>query len=235
MNKGKIFLIPTPLGDNEPLEVLPTTVKNTIESLKYFIVENEKTARRFIKKIAPDVIQSELHFMLIDKHTPKEDTIHYLDICKNGTDLGILSEAGMPAIADPGSNIVKMAHQQNLQIVPLVGPSSILMAMMASGLNGQNFAFNGYMPIDEDHRSKHLKSLERKSGEINQSQIFIETPFRNNKLLDSLIANLAPTSTLCIAVDISLPTEFIKTQCISDWKKEKPELHKRPAIFIIHK
>jgi 16S rRNA (cytidine1402-2'-O)-methyltransferase len=123
----------------------------------------------------------------------------------------------------------------NLQVVPLVGPSSLLLAMMASGLNGQNFAFNGYMPIDETHRSKHLKSLERKSGEINQSQIFIETPFRNNKLLDSLIQNLAPTTRLCLAVDITLESEYIKTLPISEWKKEKPDLHKRPAIFIIHK
>jgi 16S rRNA (cytidine1402-2'-O)-methyltransferase len=235
MQTGKVYLIPTPLGDNEPLEVLPISIKTVVEELTYFIVENEKSARHFIKKIAPTVIQADLKFFLIDKHTKSSETSQYLNICKQGIHVGVLSEAGLPAIADPGSNIVKLAHQMGLQVVPLVGPSSILMAMMASGLNGQNFAFNGYMPIDEMHRSKHLKSLERKSGEINQSQIFIETPFRNNKLLDSLIQNLAPTTQLCIAVDITLPTEFIKTLPIADWKKEKPELHKRPAIFIIHK
>jgi len=235
MENGKVYLIPSPLGENEPLEVLPISIKSILEKLTYFIVENEKSARHFIKKIAPSQIQSELTFMLIDKHTPEIETENYLNICKKGISVGVISEAGLPAIADPGSNIVRLAHLMQLQVVPLVGPSSIFMAMMASGLNGQNFAFNGYMPIEEIHRSKHLKSLERKSSEINQSQIFIETPFRNNKLLESLFLNLAPTTRLCIAVDISLPTESILTLPILEWKKQKPDLHKRPAIFIIHK
>jgi 16S rRNA (cytidine1402-2'-O)-methyltransferase len=235
MSLGKIYLIPTPLGDNDPMEVLPFQVKDIIESLHFFIVENEKTARHFIKKITPEKKQSELHFMLIDKHTTDNETIKYLDVCKEGNDVGIMSEAGLPAIADPGAFVVKKAHQLDIQVVPIVGPSSIFLAMMSSGFNGQNFAFNGYLPIDENERKSQIKLLEKKSGELLQSQIFIETPYRNDKLLDSLAQTLHPDTKLCIAADITLPTEFIKTKSIQQWKKEKPELHKRPAIFIIQK
>lgn len=232
---GKIYLIPTTLGDNDPWEVLPVSVKNVIDHLSYFIVENEKSARHFIKKIHPEKVQSTLQFRLIDKHTSEKDTLDYLNVCKEGVDVGILSEAGLPAIADPGSNIVKMAHKLGLQVVPLVGPSSLFLAMMSSGLNGQNFAFNGYLPIEEQDKRKYIKLLEKKSGELNQSQIFIETPYRNNKLVDSLLQTLLPTTQLCIAADITLPTEYIKTLTVQEWKREKPELHKRPAIFILQK
>ncbi len=235
MKLGNIYLIPNPLGDNNPFEVLPSNIKSIIEALNYFIVENEKTARHFIKKIAPEKKQSELHFMLIDKHTSDAETIDYLNLCKKGFDIGIMSEAGLPAIADPGAFVVKMAHQLEIRVIPIVGPSSIFLAMMSSGFNGQNFAFNGYLPIDDYERKNQIKLLEKKSGELLQSQIFIETPYRNNKLLDSLTQTLHPDTKLCIAADITLPTEFIKTKSIQQWKKEKPELHKRPAIFIIQK
>lgn len=233
---GKLYLIPTTLGDDtEPLEVMPLSVKKVIEEINYFIVENEKSARRFIKKIAPKKPQPSLTIKLLDKYAIEEETQTYLDICKQGVNVGLLSEAGVPAIADPGASIVKLAHEKNIQVVPLVGPSSILMAMMSSGFNGQNFAFNGYLPIDKGERKRAIKDLERISGDKNQSQIFIETPYRNEKMLTDLKAILSPNTNLCIAADITLSTEYIKTFSIKDWKHQQPNLHKRPAIFIIQK
>ncbi len=235
MSLGKLYLIPTTLGDNEPLEVMPISVKKVIEEVGHFIVENEKSARRFIKKITPKKSQPSLEIMLLDKYADAMEVQHYLDVCQQGISVGLLSEAGVPAIADPGAEIVKLAHEKGIQVVPLVGPSSILMAMMSSGMNGQNFAFNGYLPIDKGERKKEIKYLEKVSRERGQSQIFIETPYRNDKMLDDLRAILAPATRLCIAADISLTTEYIKTHTIQEWKKIKPDLHKRPAIFILHK
>jgi 16S rRNA (cytidine1402-2'-O)-methyltransferase len=232
---GKLYLIPTTLGDNEPLEVLPLSVKKVVEQLQYFIVENEKTARRFIKRISPKKQQSSLHILVLDKYTDVFDSKHYLDICFKGIDVGLLSEAGVPAVADPGATMVKLAHQLQLRVIPLVGPSSILLAMMASGMNGQNFAFNGYLPIDKVERKIAVKKLEKRSKELNQSQLFIETPYRNSKMFTSLLQTLTPSTQLCVAVDISLSTEFIKTMSVQEWKNKQPDLHKRPCIFIIHK
>ena len=233
--KGKLYLIPTTLGDTEPLEVMPLSVKKVIEQIDYFIVENEKSARRFIKRITPKKPQPSLKIMLLDKYAEEIETRTYLDVCKEGINVGLLSEAGVPAVADPGATIVKLAHENNVQVVPLVGPSSILMAIMASGMNGQSFAFNGYLPIDKSDRKRALKDLERLSNDKNQSQIFIETPYRNEKMLADLKAALHPSTNLCIACDITLPTEYIKTYSIKDWSHQKPDLHKRPAIFIIQK
>lgn len=233
INKGKLYLIPTTLGDNNPLEVLPITVRNTILLLDNFIVENEKTARRFIKNICPEKNQQILKFNLIDKHTDSNLYDSYLEDCFSGISVGVISEAGVPGIADPGAEIVKIAHRKNIQVVPLVGPSSILLAMMSSGFNGQNFAFNGYLPIDSNEKKSKIRWLEKQSKENNQSQIFIETPYRNNKLLDDLINTLSPHTKLCIAADLTLPTEFIQTLSIKEWKNTKVDLHKRPAIFII--
>lgn len=232
---GKLYLIPTTLGETEPLEVMPLSVKKVVEQLDHFIVENEKSARRFIKKITPKKSQPGLQLMLLDKYADELETRTYLDICKQGTSVGLLSEAGVPAIADPGASIVKLAHEQGIQVVPLVGPSSILLAMMASGMNGQNFAFNGYLPIDKSDRKRAIKELERLSKDKGQSQVFIETPYRNEKMLADLKATLTPTTRVCIAADITLPSEYIKTKTMKEWKSEKPELHKRPAIFIIQK
>ncbi|MDA9245395.1 MAG: SAM-dependent methyltransferase [Polaribacter sp.] len=232
---GKLYLIPTTLGDTEPLEVMPLSVKKVIEEVDFFIVENEKTARRFIKKITPKKSQSSLHLMSLDKYAEELETRTYLDVCKNGTHVGLLSEAGVPAVADPGATIVKLAHEKGIQVVPLVGPSSILMAMMSSGMNGQNFAFNGYLPIDKGERKKAIKELEKLSLNKNQSQIFIETPYRNEKMFADLKATLSPTTNLCIAADITLSSEYIKTLAVKDWKHQSPDLHKKPAIFIIHK
>ena len=232
---GKLYLIPTTLGDTEPLEVMPLSVKKVIEEVDFFIVENEKTARRFIKKITPKKSQSSLHLMSLDKYAEELETRTYLDVCKNGTHVGLLSEAGVPAVADPGATIVKLAHEKGIQVVPLVGPSSILMAMMSSGMNGQNFAFNGYLTIDKGERKKAIKELEKLSLNKNQSQIFIETPYRNEKMFADLKATLSPTTNLCIAADITLSSEYIKTLAVKDWKHQSPDLHKKPAIFIIHK
>jgi len=233
--KGKLYLIPTTLGDNEPLEVLPYSVRTVIEELTYFIVENEKTARKFIKKITPKKSQPSLIIFKIDKYAEALEVSTYLDVCEQGISVGLLSEAGVPAIADPGAEVVKLAHQKGIQVVPLVGPSSIILAMMASGFNGQNFAFNGYLPIDNVERKAAIKSLEKLSLEKNQSQIFIETPFRNEKMLTDLKSVLGGTTKLCVACDITLKTEYIKTLEIRDWQRENPNLHKRPTIFIIHK
>jgi len=232
---GKLFLIPTTLGDNDPMDVLPITVKNMIDKIDTFIVENDKTARHFIKRISPEKSQPSLKMFHLNKFTDVADLPSFLEPCLNGINVGLLSEAGCPGVADPGADIVKIAHKKNIKVVPLVGPSSILMAMMGSGMNGQSFAFNGYLPIDKDERKSELKRLEWLSFEHNQSQLFIETPYRNNKMLEDLCAILDQNTEICVACDITLPTEFIKTQTANQWKKNSVDLHKRPTLFIIHK
>ncbi len=232
---GKLYLIPTTLGDTEPLNVLPLTVKKIIEHIDTYIVENEKTARRFIKKISSSKKQSALKLFPLNKFTNENELPSYLEPCKNGVDVGLISEAGCPGVADPGAEIVKIAHKNNIKVVPLVGPSSILMAIMSSGMNGQSFAFNGYLPIDKDDRKQELKRLERLSFEHNQSQLFIETPYRNNKMLEDLCSVLNGNTDICVACDITLPTEYIKTLTANEWKKNNVDLHKRPTLFIIHK
>ena len=234
MRIGKLYLIPTTLGDTEPLEVMPLSVKKVVEEIDSFVVENEKSARRFVKKIAPKKSQPDLKIMLLDKYADAMEVRHYLDDCEKGISVGMLSEAGVPAIADPGAELVKLAHQKGIQVVPLVGPSSILMAMMSSGMNGQNFAFNGYLPIDKSERKKAIKRLEKISKETDQSQIFIETPYRNDKMFADLKAYLSPKTRLCIAADITLSSEYIKTLRTEEWRHVQPNLHKRPAIFMLH-
>ncbi|GAL65716.1 SAM-dependent methyltransferase [Jejuia pallidilutea] len=235
MQKGKLFLIPTTLGDNAPLEVLPISVKKTVEDVSIFIVENEKSARRFIKKISPKKPQPSLELFLLNKFTQPIELPEFLEPCLKGKDVGLLSEAGCPGVADPGADVVKLAHEKDIQVVPLVGPSSILMAIMSSGLNGQSFAFNGYLPIDKNERKKEIKRLERISFDFNQSQIFIETPYRNNKMLEDICATVSADTNVCVACDITLSTEFIKTLPAKVWAKKNVDLHKRPTIFIIHK
>ncbi|SCY63881.1 SAM-dependent methyltransferase [Flavobacterium caeni] len=232
---GKLYLIPVPLGDNEPTEVLPQTIARTIGFIDDYIVENEKTARRFIKAIDPTKVQSTLRLSALNKHTDVSEHLQMIAPCLEGKNLGLMSEAGCPGVADPGAAIVKLAHEKGIQVVPLVGPSSILLAVMASGMNGQSFAFNGYLPIDKGEKKSALKNYESLSAQKNQSQLFIETPYRNNKLLEDLLQILQPNTHLCIAADLTLPTEFVKTLRVQDWKKTKVDLHNRPAIFIIHK
>ena len=229
--KGNIYLIPNLLGDSA-LDVLPAQVSNILRSLTYFVVENEKSARKFIKLMVPDKKQADLQIAVIDKHQRNSDFSNFFAPCMEGNSIGIISEAGCPGIADPGADIVRIAHQKGLKVIPLVGPSSLLLAMMASGLNGQNFAFNGYLPIDKQERKKILKALERKASE-GQSQLFIETPYRNQQMFNDLMDNLQADTLLCIACDITLPTEEIKTLPIHLWRKVKIDIQKRPTIFII--
>ena len=231
---GKLYLIPNTLGSQDPLEVMPISVQRVVMQLDTFIVENEKSARRFIKNITPKKEQATLQLMPLNKHVSEATARTYLDICEKGISVGLLSEAGLPAVADPGATIVQWAHEKGISVVPLVGPSSIFMAMMSSGMNGQHFAFNGYLPIDKGERKKAIQRLEKRSQYENQSQLFIETPYRNEKLFSDLITTLHAATRLCIAMDLTLPTEYIKTLSIKDWKTQKPELHKRPAIFVIH-
>lgn len=237
---GKLYLIPCTLSNPgettvEVEDVLPATVKRAIDLIDYFIVENEKTARRFVKIMSPEKSQPDLKLSLLNKHTDVSEYSSFLKPISEGINVGLMSESGCPGIADPGADIVKLAHEKGIQVVPLVGPSSILLAMMASGMNGQSFAFNGYLPIDKNDKKKALKDFERLSQEKSQSQIFIETPYRNNKLIDDLLQILQPNTHLCIACDITLPTEFIKTKTVKEWQKNKADLHNRPCIFIIHK
>lgn len=232
---GKLYLLPTTLGDNEPLEVLPATVQHQVERLNIFIAENEKTARRAIKKLVPGKSQPSLQFFILNKHTDPAEVSGFLEACKTGKDIGLLSEAGCPGVADPGAEVVKIAHREGIQVVPMVGPSSILLAMMASGMNGQNFAFNGYLPIDKAARKGEIKNLEKISHEKNQAQSFIETPYRNNKILEDLTQVLHPGTRICVACDLTLPTEFVVTKTAADWRKTKVDLHKRPTIFILQK
>jgi 16S rRNA (cytidine1402-2'-O)-methyltransferase len=230
--KGILHLIPTPLGESAPLEVLPLSIKKVVEDLTHFIVENEKMARRFIKKISPNKNQDELVLFPLNKFTSQEEINSYLDPCLEGTSMGLLSDAGCPGIADPGAVIVSMAHRNDILVKPQIGPSSIVLAMMSSGMNGQNFAFNGYLPIDKKQRSQSLLKYQRIAVKENQAQIFIETPYRSDALFAQLLKVLDPNTKLCIACDLSLDSEYIKTYSVLKWKKNKPQLQKRPCIFI---
>jgi 16S rRNA (cytidine1402-2'-O)-methyltransferase len=235
LTKGILYLIPSTLGETEPLEVLPLSVKKIIEETQFFIVENEKTARRFIKKICPNKAQSDLKLESLNKFTDLSLVSSFLNPCLEGFHVGVISEAGCPGIADPGADVVSIAHEKNITVVPLVGPSSILLSLMASGFNGQNFAFNGYLPIDPQERSKTIKNLEQLLYLSGQTQLFIETPYRNDAMLESLCKHLQSHTKICIACDISLTNAFIKTETVAYWKKIMPKLHKRPCMFLIGK
>lgn len=232
---GKLYLIPTILGEGNPLAVLPASVQKLVARLDHFVVENEKTARRHIKQLVPDKLQSSLELYLLNKHTQERELAGFLKACQDGTDVGLLSEAGCPGVADPGAELVRIAHQNKIQVVPMVGPSSILLALMGSGMNGQNFAFNGYLPIDKSARKNEIKQLERLSLERDQAQIFIETPYRNDKMLEDLARTLHPTTRVCVACDLTLPTEYIRNLPAGQWSKTKVNLHKRPCIFILQR
>ena len=233
--KGKLYLIPTTLGENEPLEVMPYSVKTIVELLDHYIVENEKSARKFIKTVSSGKSQSSLTLFSLNKFTDPLEIPSFLEECSEGNNIGLLSDAGCPGVADPGAEVVKIAHKKNIKVIPLVGPSSILLAMMSSGMNGQNFAFNGYLPIEKAERKSKIKQLEKRSFDENQSQLFIETPYRNNSILEDLHKTLSSDTKICVACDLTLPTEYIKTQTAKQWKYSKLDFHKRPAIFIIHK
>ncbi len=230
--KGSLYLIPNLLGDSEPLEVLPFRVKKSIDVIDDYIVENEKNARAFIKRVLPKKSQPKLNIFVLNKYTDPSEYSRFLEPCRNGISVGLVSEAGVPCIADPGAAIVEIAHRDNIPVIPLVGPSSILMALMASGMNGQQFTFNGYLPIDTPARKKAIRKLEALARN-GTTQIFMETPYRNMKMLEDLLVAADDNRRLCIAADISLPTEFIQTKTIKQWRRTVPDLHKRPCIFIL--
>ena len=229
MSLGKLYLVPNKLGESK--SNFPEHQQTLIGSTKYFIFENEKPGRAFIKNITPNKNQSEINISILNKHTIEKEINSYLNPCFSGHNIALISDAGCPGIADPGSQIVRLAHENEIKVIPLVGPSSILLALMGSGMNGQNFKFNGYLPIEISERKKKIKILENTS--LFTTQIFMETPYRNNKFFSTLVSTLKPETKLCIACDLTLKTEYIKTKKVKHWKSTKVDIHKRPAIFLI--
>lgn len=231
---GILFLIPNTLGDNALDEVMPQKVMETAKRLRHFIVEDVRTVRRYLRRIDRTFPIDDSQFFELNQHTDRSKIEPYLKPLLDGKDMGVISEAGCPAVADPGADIVALAHRKGIRVVPLVGPSSILLAQMASGFNGQSFAFVGYLPIEAAERQKRLRKLEHRAKEENQTQLFIETPYRNMKLFDELTATLKGDTRLCIACDITLESEYIETRTIGEWKQKRPQdLNKRPTIFGI--
>ncbi|PJA08509.1 MAG: SAM-dependent methyltransferase [Flavobacteriales bacterium CG_4_10_14_0_2_um_filter_32_8] len=232
-NKGTLYLIPVTLGDSPIAQVIPSFNTEIINEIDVYIVENIKTARRFLKKSGLLKEIDELTFFELNKRTHSTELSKFIKPIFDGKNVGVMSEAGCPGVADPGADIVALAQQKNIKVVPLVGPSSILLALMASGFNGQSFCFNGYLPKEQKDRIGKLKELERRVKTQQQTQLFIETPFRNDNILEDLLKNCFATTLLCIAVDITLPSERITTKTIEEWKKIKLNLNKRPCIFLI--
>ncbi|MGB9092962.1 MAG: SAM-dependent methyltransferase [Gallionella sp.] len=231
---GTLYLIPCTLGDTPAEQVLPQHVIGVARKLQHFVVEQPKTARRFLAALKPEQPIQALHFATLNEHTGADELSGMLVPLLAGQDVGVISEAGCPGIADPGADLVNLAHRSGIRVVPLVGPSSILLALMASGLNGQCFAFHGYLPIAEADRKNSITTLEAESIRRNQTQIFIETPYRNDRLLGALLAQCRPETQLCVATDITLPGEQIRTHTIAQWKSQPvPMLNKRPCLFLL--
>ena len=230
---GKLYLIPVTLGDSPVRHVIPDYVLEVLYQLDHFIVEDLRSARRYLKKAGLVQAIDDLTFYLLNEHTEDSAIKEMLDPLKKGVDVGILSEAGVPAVADPGSEMVAKAHQYGIRVIPLAGPSSILMALMASGMNGQAFRFHGYLPVKKAQRQNSLRQLEKLTNTTGETQIFIETPYRNMSLLEDLIKTCREDTLLCIAVDISLDSESVKTKTVREWKQRLPDIHKRPAVFLI--
>ncbi len=231
-SKAKLYLIPVPLAEVAHSECLPSYNKTIVLQLKHFIVENIRSARRFLKAVDKSINIDELQFFELNKHTSPNAIVSYLEPMKEGHSIGIISEAGCPAVADPGSDVVAIAQKKGFEVCPLVGPSSILLALMASGFNGQGFRFNGYLPIKDDERAKTLKELEAKALR-GETQIFIETPYRNDKLVQELIRQCKPSTLLCIASNLTSPDSLVQTKTLAQWSKALPNLHKTPTIFLL--
>ncbi len=228
-----LYLLPAYLGETSPKDIFSQQETDLLKELKFFVAENEKTARRFIKFLCPEVTQSELSFSILDKRTAEQGIEEIAQPLKEGKDIGLISEAGLPCIADPGNLLVVWCHRNNVKVVPINGPSSIILALIASGLNGQHFTFNGYLPIDSAQRKKVIQNLESVSRSDKSAQIFMETPYRNQALFDDLLKYLHPSTQLCVATHITLPDEAIRTFSVKDWKGKKPDFHKKPTIFIV--
>jgi len=235
MPSGTLYLIPVPLAENAAAKSFTPYLVDTINNIKEYIVENEKTARKFLKEAGLKTPQSELIIHDYGKHNRDNNQTDFFAGLKAGNDVGLMSEAGCPGVADPGADIVNKAHQMGIKVVPLVGPSSILLALMASGFNGQSFTFHGYLPIDKVERSRRIKELENFAGKYHQTQLFIETPFRNNPMLEEILKSASPQTRLCIACNITGTDEFIQTKTVGEWKKHVPDLHKKPTIFLLYR
>ena len=230
-----LYLIPVTLGDTSLEKVLPSYNKEIILQIKHFIVEEVRTARRFLKKVEPSIDIDSLTFYPLNKHTLATEISGYLKPLVGGEPMGVISEAGCPAIADPGADVVAIAQRRGLKVVPLVGPSSILLSVMGSGFNGQSFAFHGYLPIDQAERTRKIKQLEQRAYAEDQTQLFIETPYRNRRLLEELLQTCRPQTRLCIACNVTCEDEYIRTRTVKEWKGYFPNLEKRPCIFLIYK
>lgn len=230
-----LYLLPVTLGDTSVESVLPSYNKEIILQLRFFIVEEVRTARRFLRKLDPSFDIDGSTFFPLNKHVSREDISDYLNPLLEGHSMGVISEAGCPAVADPGADIVAIAQRKNLKIIPLVGPSSIILSVMGSGFNGQSFAFNGYLPIDTEERIKKLKQLEQRVYSEDQTQLFIETPYRNKKMVEDILRVCKSSTKLCIAANITCEGEYIKTKSLKDWKGHIPDLDKKPCIFLLYK
>lgn len=233
--QASLYLIPVTLGDTEHRRVLPEYNRDVILGIRHFIVENVRTARRFLKKVEPSIVIDDLTFYELNKHTSPEQVAGYLNPLVQGESVGVISEAGCPAVADPGADVVAIAQRKHYPVVPLVGPSSIILSVMASGFNGQSFAFHGYLPIDAAERTSTIKKLEGRIYAENQTQLFIETPYRNRKLAEELIRTCRPSTKLCIASNITCVDECIQTRPVKDWAGKLPDFDKKPTIFLIYK
>jgi len=234
MNEQKLYLIPTLLGDYDPALVLPAHTLEVVRHLKLFIAEEIRTARRFLVRVGTSTPVGDIRIILLNEHSTEADIYNILEILKEGQPAGLISEAGAPCVADPGSGVVRLCHQAGIRVIPLTGPSSLLLALMASGLNGQSFVFLGYLPVDRPLRIRRIREIERDSREKDQTQIFIETPYRNRALLQDILTVCKENTLLCIATDITSQTESILTLPISEWKLRPPDIHKRPAVFLLY-
>ena len=233
MNLGKLYLIPSPLGENDPAEVIPAPVLKSLDGFWTFVVEEVRTARRYLSKAGLKGRIGELQFFELNEHTDQATIEGYLKLFEEGNDVALISEAGLPAVADPGAQLVALAHRHGIEVIPAVGPSSLMLALMASGLNGQSLAFCGYIPAKTEERKSKLRTLEKVSGQLKQTQIIIETPYRNDSLFADMISTCAPSTRICVAANITMPDAYIKTKTAGEWKKSGLTIGKRPCVFLL--
>ena len=231
--KGKLYLIPSPLGENDPSEVIPLPVLKSLEGFRTFVVEEVRTARRYLSKAGLKGKIDGLQFFELNEHTDQATIEGYVRLFDNGNDVALISEAGLPAVADPGAQLVSLAHKHGIEVIPAVGPSSLMLALMASGLNGQSFAFCGYIPAKTEERRNRLRTLEKVSGQLKQTQILIETPYRNDSLFNDILSVCNASTKVCVAANITMPDAYIKTKKVGEWKKEGLTIGKRPCVFLI--
>ena len=232
-SKGKLYLIPSPLGENDPAEVIPAPVLARLQQIRVYVAEEVRTVRRYLSRAGLKGHIEELQFHTLNEHTTPQEVESYLGLFDGGQDVGLISEAGLPAVADPGAQLVALCHGADIEVIPFVGPSSLMLALMASGLNGQSFAFRGYLPAKTDERRAAIRAVEKRSAAARETQIFIETPYRNDALLADLLATLSPRTRLTLAADITLPDAFIRTRSVAAWKQSVPVIGKRPCVFLL--